>query len=59
VNDHAHRATALATAAEQIADLADRGVRNFHLYTLNRAELSESLCRMFASESERQRAAAA
>lgn len=55
----AHQSTALEFAAEQIADLADRGVQQFHLYTLNRADISESLCRMFAPDAESYQAAAA
>jgi methylenetetrahydrofolate reductase (NADPH) len=33
-------------AAEQCLDLAERGVRHFHFYTLNRAELAFALCHM-------------
>jgi methylenetetrahydrofolate reductase (NADPH) len=55
----AHHAAAVELAAEQIADLMDRGVRHFHLYTLNRAELSESVCEVFAGHSQREQAAAA
>lgn len=31
-------------AAEQIADLARRGIRDFHLYTMNRAPLISAVC---------------
>ena len=30
---------AAAVAAEQVLDLVDRGVRDFHFYTMNRADL--------------------
>ena len=30
---------AAAVAAEQVIDLVDRGVTNFHFYTMNRADL--------------------
>lgn len=33
-------------AAEQCLDLVERGVRHFHFYTLNRAELAFALCHM-------------
>lgn len=35
---------AASIAAEQCLDLARHGVRNFHFYTLNRAELSYAIC---------------
>ena len=58
-----HRMLAAAVAAEQIADLFDRGVERFHIYTLNRAELAEAMCRFFGSAVQRpaveRRAAAA
>lgn len=37
---------AAATAAELCAKLANEGVRDFHFYTLNRAELTIAICRM-------------
>ena len=37
---------AASIAAEQLFDLADRGVDEFHLYTLNRADLTSALCRL-------------
>ena len=40
------RLVAATVAAEQCLDLADRGVSNFHFYTLNRAELVYALCHM-------------
>ena len=35
-----------AVAAEQVADLAARGVDEFHFYTMNRAELTLAICRL-------------
>ena len=40
-----HRMLAAATAVEQVLDLAARGVRHFHLYTMNRPQLAEAVCR--------------
>lgn len=41
-----HKLVAAAVAAEQVDDLAENGVSEFHFYTLNRAELSIACCRM-------------
>jgi len=40
------RLVAASIAAEQVMDLADRGVREFHFYTLNRADLVYAICHM-------------
>lgn len=37
---------AAAMAAEQCLDLAERGVEQFHFYTLNRADMAYALCHM-------------
>jgi methylenetetrahydrofolate reductase (NADPH) len=37
---------AATVAAEQVQDLFDRGVRDFHFYTLNRADLSYAICHL-------------
>ena len=37
---------AAAVAAEQVADLVDEGVRQFHFYTLNRADLAFAICHL-------------
>ena len=37
---------AATVAAEQCLDLAERGVRHFHFYTLNRADMAFALCHM-------------
>ncbi len=43
---HTHELVAAAIASEQVHDLIDRGVEDFHLYTMNRAELAVALCHM-------------
>jgi methylenetetrahydrofolate reductase (NADPH) len=37
---------AATVAAEQVLDLADQGVREFHFYTLNRAKLVYAICHL-------------
>jgi len=37
---------AAAVAAEQVLDLVDKGVREFHFYTLNRADLVYAICHL-------------
>ncbi|MHC5652655.1 methylenetetrahydrofolate reductase [NAD(P)H] [Stappia sp.] len=37
---------ASAVACEQVLDLVDRGVADFHFYTMNRADLTVAICRM-------------
>lgn len=37
---------AAAVTAEQVADLASRGVTDFHFYTMNKAELPVAICRL-------------
>jgi methylenetetrahydrofolate reductase (NADPH) len=37
---------AAAVAAEQVLDLVDQGVRQFHFYTLNRADLVYAVCHL-------------
>jgi methylenetetrahydrofolate reductase (NADPH) len=39
-----HSHVAAAVCAEQVLDLADRGFRDFHFYTMNRADLVYSIC---------------
>jgi len=46
-NDPATRKLiAAAVAAEQALDLVDRGVTDFHFYTMNRADLAFAICHM-------------
>src|SRR4029077_1099859 len=57
-----------AIAAEQVLDLVDRGVSDFHFYTMNRADLVYAICHLLglrpapkqeaASLSRRERGAA-
>lgn len=37
---------AAAVAAEQVMDLVDHGIRQFHFYTLNRADLVYAICHL-------------
>ncbi len=46
-NDPAtRRLIAAAVAAEQVIDLIDAGVRDFHFYTMNKADLVYAICRL-------------
>jgi methylenetetrahydrofolate reductase (NADPH) len=40
------RLVAVATASEQVEALRREGIRHFHFYTLNRADLVYAICRM-------------
>jgi methylenetetrahydrofolate reductase (NADPH) len=56
------RLVAATIAAEQVMDLVDHGVREFHFYTLNRANLVYAIChllglRPLAAATEKQAAA--
>lgn len=58
-NDPATRQlVAAAVAAEQVLDLVDHGVHEFHFYTMNRAELVYAICRLLGLRPEQERAAA-
>lgn len=58
-----HRLVASAVAAEQVLDLVERGVNDFHFYTMNRADLVFAVCHMIgirpAREALREQPAAA
>jgi methylenetetrahydrofolate reductase (NADPH) len=43
---------AAAVAAEQVLDLVDRGVSEFHFYTLNRADLVYAVCHLLGLRPE-------
>jgi methylenetetrahydrofolate reductase (NADPH) len=43
---------AAAVAAEQVFDLVDRGVRDFHFYTMNRADLVYAICHLLGLRAE-------
>jgi methylenetetrahydrofolate reductase (NADPH) len=47
-----HALVAAAVVSEQMADLVARGVEAFHIYTLNRPELTEAACRVMGIEAE-------
>ena len=53
-----HQLVAAGVAAEQVLDLVDQGVRDFHFYTMNRAELVYAICRLLGIRPEAERAAA-
>ena len=40
------RLVAATVAAEQVLDLVDRGIDNFHFYTMNRADLVYAICHL-------------
>ncbi|MGL4488472.1 MAG: methylenetetrahydrofolate reductase [NAD(P)H] [Rhizobiaceae bacterium] len=41
-----HALVASAVAAEQVLDLVERGVQDFHFYTMNRADLVFAICHL-------------
>lgn len=41
-----HALVAAAVAAEQVLDLVERGVSDFHFYTMNRADLAFAICHL-------------
>lgn len=41
-----HALVAAAVAAEQVLDLIERGVSEFHFYTMNRADLAVAICHL-------------
>ncbi len=41
-----HALVAAAVAAEQVMDLVERGVSDFHFYTMNRSDLAFAICHM-------------
>jgi methylenetetrahydrofolate reductase (NADPH) len=49
---------AAAVAAEQVLDLVDRGVRDFHFYTMNRADLVFAICHLLGLRPQANREAA-
>jgi methylenetetrahydrofolate reductase (NADPH) len=48
---------AAAVAAEQVLDLVDRGVTDFHFYTMNRADLVYAVCHLLGLRPAAQEAA--
>lgn len=53
-----HQLVAAAVAAEQVLDLVQRGVQDFHFYTMNRADLPFAICHLLGIRAEAQAAAA-
>jgi methylenetetrahydrofolate reductase (NADPH) len=49
---------AAAVAAEQVLDLVDRGVCDFHFYTMNRADLVYAVCHLLGLRPQQDRRAA-
>ena len=43
---------AAAVATEQVMDLVDQGIRQFHFYTLNRADLVYAICHLLGLRPE-------
>jgi methylenetetrahydrofolate reductase (NADPH) len=54
-----HALVAAAVAAEQVLDLVERGVSDFHFYTMNRADLAFAICHMIGIRAEPERASSA
>ena len=46
---------AAAVAAEQVLDLVERGVTDFHFYTMNRADLVYAVCHLLGLRPGQQR----
>lgn len=54
-----HALVAAAVAAEQVLDLIERGVTDFHFYTMNRADLAFAICHMIGIRAQAEGAPAA
>lgn len=52
------RLVAAAVAAEQVFDLLDRGVQDFHFYTMNKSELVFAICHLLGLKPQLAREAA-
>ncbi|CAN1542909.1 MetF 5,10-methylenetetrahydrofolate reductase [Rhabdaerophilaceae bacterium] len=52
------RMVAAAVAVEQVFDLLDQGVTEFHFYTMNKADLAFAICHMLGLRAEPAKAAA-
>ena len=53
-----HALVASAIAAEQVLDLVERGIGEFHFYTMNRADLAFAICHLIGIRPETGRPAA-
>ena len=47
-----HQLVSATVAAEQCRELAERGVRNFHFYTMNKPELTLATCRILGVQAK-------
>ncbi|TYR32354.1 methylenetetrahydrofolate reductase [NAD(P)H] [Mesorhizobium microcysteis] len=54
-----HALVAAAIAAEQVLDLVERGIEEFHFYTMNRADLAFAMCHLIGIRPQVGTAAAA
>ncbi len=54
-----HALVASAIAAEQVLDLVERGIGEFHFYTMNRSDLAYAICHLIGIRPQPQAAAAA
>ena len=54
-----HALVAAAVAAEQVLDLVERGVGDFHFYTMNRADLAFAICHMIGIRGDLEKASPA
>lgn len=54
-----HALVAAAIAAEQVLDLVERGIEEFHFYTMNRADLAFAMCHLIGIRPQVGAAAAA
>lgn len=54
-----HALVASAIAAEQVLDLVERGIGEFHFYTMNRADLAYAICHLIGIRPREQRTVAA
>jgi methylenetetrahydrofolate reductase (NADPH) len=54
-----HALVASAVAAEQVIDLIERGVSDFHFYTMNRADLAFAICHLIGVRPSEQAGTAA
>jgi len=52
------RLIAASVAAEQVFDLLDRGISDFHFYTMNRAELTFAVCHLLGMRAPSEQRAA-
>ena len=52
------RLVSVSVASEQVFDLLDHGVSDFHFYTMNRAELTYAICHMLGMRTKTEQRAA-